>query len=303
MRKHPSKIGTISEFHELFRLSKPKHPSISFVDLLEFKNGVDGRNMNLEMDLFVISMRDGSCGHLFDRKDYDFTESVMTFRQPSKNTSKVDGNCVDANSGWFLIFSLDFIRNTNLYDKIDDFNFFFYKYSEALHLSAAEQRLIQNCLGLIVNEIDQRIDIHSHGVIISTLGLLLNLCSRFYDRQFTTRSVLNIEIMNNLNFVLEEYYKNDYLKECGIPKNSYLAESVNLSTNYLNDLLQKEIRKDTKNYVLDFLVDKAKIELIKNQDSIELISQNLGFKFKNYFERTFKLKTGMTPIEFRQLFK
>ncbi len=302
MRHGTSKIKTISDFHHVFNLSKPKHPSISFIDLDEFKNGVKGRKMSLEMDLFVITLRDGSCGEMFDRKPYDFTESVITFRQPSKS-GKIDENCIKASEGWFLVFSLDFIKNTVLYNKIDDFNFFFYKYSEALHLSAEEQRLIENCVGLIVKEIDQRIDIHSHGVIISTLGLLFNLCSRFYERQFTTRSVFNTEVIHNLNFLLEDYYKEGLFKTTGLPQNSFIAENVNLSPNYLNDLLLKETKKNTKSYVIDFIIEKAKTHLVKTETPIEVISQDLGFKILSYFERSFKLNTGMTPLEFRQLFK
>ncbi|AUC14412.1 hypothetical protein BTO06_04290 [Tenacibaculum sp. SZ-18] len=302
MRHSTSKIKTISDFHHIFNLSKPKHPSISFVGLDEFKNGVKGLKMRLEVDLFVITLRDGSCGEMFDRKPYDFTESVITFRQPNKS-GKLDQNCTKASEGWFLVFSLDFIRNTVLYDKIDDFNFFFYKYSEALHLSADEQRLIENCVGLIVKEIDQRIDIHSHGVIISTLVLLFNLCSRFYERQFTTRSVFNTEIIHNVNFILNDYYKEGLLKTFGLPKNSFIAENVNLSSNYLNDLLLKETKKNTKNYVIEFVIEKAKTLLVKTESPIETISQDLGFKILSYFERSFKLNTGMSPLEFRQLFK
>ncbi|WP_299681846.1 AraC family transcriptional regulator [uncultured Tenacibaculum sp.] len=255
------------------------------------------------MDLFVISMKDGSCGHLFGRKSYDFAESIMSFTEPSLMFAKVDENCLAATSGWFLIFSIDLLKNTILFDKIDTYNFFFYKNSESLHLSGSEQQLILNCVGLIVNEINARIDNHSNNVIISTLSLLLNLCSRFYDRQFVSRSISNKETLNSINFILEDYYSKNKFKEIGIPKNEFIAEELGLSENYINDLLFKEIKRNIKNHVLDFTIEKAKVLLIKSENSIELISKELGFKFFNYFERTFKLNTGMSPLEFRQLFK
>ena len=296
-------IRTISEFHQVFNLDKPKHPSISFIELEDLKNNIDESHANIEMDLFVISMKDGSCGHLFGRKTYDFAESIMTFTEPSLMFSKVDENCLRAISGWFLIFSTDLLKNTVLFDKIDAYNFFFYNNTEALHLSGSEQQVILNCVGLIVNEINARIDNHSNSVIISTLSLLLNMCSRFYDRQFATRSIFNKETLQSINFILDEYYDNNKLQELGIPKNSFLASELSLSENYINDLLLKETKRNAKNHILDFIIDKAKVLLIKSDESIESISQNLGFKFMSYFERTFKLNTGMTPIEFRQIFK
>ncbi|WP_299625375.1 helix-turn-helix domain-containing protein [uncultured Tenacibaculum sp.] len=303
MSNSPSIIKTISEFHQIFSLDKPKHPSISFVQLNEIKNNIDERHANLEMDLFVISMKDGSCGYLFGRKSYDFAEGVMTFTEPSLMFSRVDENCLKAASGWFLIFSIDLLKNTILFDQIDNYNFFFYNNSEALHLSGSEQQVILNCVGLIVKEIDERIDNHSNTVIISTLNLLLNLCSRFYDRQFNTRSIFNKETLNNVDFILEEYYTKNKLVKFGLPKKAFIADELDLSENYINDLILKETKRNTQNYILDFIIEKAKVQLVKNDDSIESISQNLGFKFLNYFERSFKLNTGMSPLEFRQLFK
>lgn len=300
---NPLIIKTISELHQIFNLAKPKHPSISLIELQELKNNIDEHQADLEMDLFVISMKGGEYGHLFGRQSYDFAEGVMTFKEPSLTLSKVNKNCLKASSGWFLIFSIDLLKNTILFDKIDNYNFFFYNEKEALHLSGSEYQVIFNCVGLIVNEINLRIDNHSNNVIISTLSLLLNLSSRFYDRQFTTRSTFNKETLNSINFILEDYYTKSKIPELGIPKSSLIANKLDLSENYVNDLLLKETKRNTKNYILDFIIDKAKVLLIKSEDSIESIAKNLGFKFMSYFERTFKLNTGMSPLEFRQLFK
>ena len=65
-----------------------------------------------------------------------------------------------------------------------------------MHLSEAEQQTIMDCVNIIKNEISERIDNHSQTVIASSLELLFNLSQRFYERQFTTRSAKNSDILS-----------------------------------------------------------------------------------------------------------
>jgi len=74
-----------------------------------------------------------------------------------------------------------------------------------------------------------------------------------------------------------------------------------MSTNYLSDLLKKETGKTTKEYIHNFIIDKAKILLLTDKGSIDDLAHKLGFKFPNYFSRLFKLNTGMTPMEYKLL--
>jgi len=87
-----------------------------------------------------------------------------------------------------LFFHPDLIRNTEFGKRIDDYGFFSYDVHEALHLSEAEQHILNDCIKLIQSEIAERIDNHSQRVIASTLELLLNYSLRYYERQFNTRS-------------------------------------------------------------------------------------------------------------------
>mgnify|MGYP001801232708 CR=1 FL=1 len=171
---------------------------------------------------------------------------------------------------------------------------------EALHLSDEEEKNITDLANLIGNEISKRIDKHSQTVICSYLELLLNLCKRFYERQFHTRSGQHSDIVSQFQSLLKDYYDKGYFREHGSPSIEYFSERIHLSSNYLSDLLKKETGYTTKDQIYSFIIDKAKTLLLSESDSIRGIAYTLGFNYPHYFSRLFKSKTGMTPQEYRR---
>ena len=70
----------------------------------------------------------------------------------------------------------------HLGDAMGQYTFFSYKVNEALHVSEKERLYITEVVNQIKEEYRQNIDRHSQRLIISNLELLLNYCTRFYDR-------------------------------------------------------------------------------------------------------------------------
>jgi YesN/AraC family two-component response regulator len=186
-------------------------------------------------------------------------------------------------------------------ENIENYTFFSYDVHEALHLSDKEKKTISDCVDKIKEEYNERIDNHSQRVIVSTLELLLNYCSRFYERQFNTRTAQNKDIVTKVENLLKDYYKHGLLTEQGSPSLQYLADKVNLSHNYLSDLLKKETGRSAKDHINDFLVNKAKNLLLSTEDSVSEIAYELGFNYPHYFSRLFKTKTGVSPQKYREL--
>jgi YesN/AraC family two-component response regulator len=137
--------------------------------------------------------------------------------------------------------------------------------------------------------------------MVSSLELLLNYCSRFYERQFNTRTAQNKDIVTKVETILKDYYNSGQLTEYGPPSLSFLADKVNLSHNYLSDLLKKETGRSAKDHVNDFIVNKAKNLLLSTGDSVSQIAYDLGFNYPHYFSRLFKSKTGLTPQKYREV--
>jgi AraC-like DNA-binding protein len=173
--------------------------------------------------------------------------------------------------------------------------------NEALHLSEGELKTIEQLLDKIVQEYSQNLDKHSQNLIISNIELLLDYCTRFYDRQFYTRTNLNTDIVSKFERLLKAYYQTKMVDEAGIPNVQYMARELNFSSNYLSDLLKKETGKTAQEHIHLFVIEKAKNILLNSGNSISEIGYSLGFEYPQHFSKMFKLKTGMSPSEYRNL--
>ena len=202
---------------------------------------------------------------------------------------------------WFLLFHPDLIRKSTLGKNIDNYSFFSYEANEALHLSAEEQEYVFSIVKQIKREYSQNLDTHSHQLIISNLELLLNNCLRFYDRQFYTRTSFNKDFVTEFESLLKNYFSSDMPLMHGMPKVSYFSDQLNMSANYMSDLLKKETGLSAKGHINKILVNKAKNALLNSTDSVSQIAYDLGFEHPQSFTRLFKSKTGVSPNEFRNL--
>jgi AraC-like DNA-binding protein len=180
-----------------------------------------------------------------------------------------------------------------------DYSFFSYDTAEALHLSDKEKQLAMDCLVKIETELKENIDIHSQNIIVSTIELFLNYCTRFYGRQFITRKSSNSFVVGQVENILSDYFNSDPLQEKSLPTVKYLAGQVNLSPGYLSDLLRKETGKNAQEHIHFYVIEEAKNILLSTDKSIGEIAYALGFEYPQYFNKLFKQKTGKTPVEFR----
>lgn len=290
-------IESISQAHKLMGFEEPKHPLISVVDVSKFKNMEQFNGVKLSDAFYTISLKDAGCGMTYGRNKYDFDEGVLTFIGPhqviSSNSEEWSAN------GWMLVFHPDLIRKFNLGKTIKNYNFFSYDVYEALHLSKKEEDILNDCISKIKFELDQNIDAHSQALLVSNIELLLNYCNRFYERQFHTRSIGHKDVVSNIENVIKTYYDEGEQLKLGTPSIQYLANEVNLSANYLSDLLKKETGRNTKEHINYFVVDRAKTMLLNSEGNVSEIAYDLGFNYPHYFSRMFKKETGMTPQNYR----
>jgi len=277
----------------------PKHPLISLIDVSRLKFTEDQIGHRTDSDLYTIALKDANCGVMYGRHHFDFDQGVMVFTAPNQVSTVTRAQEVGEVHGWMLVFHPDLIRGTQLADMIEQYSFFSYEAHEALHLSEDEEKMMHDLVERTKFEYEQRIDGHSQKVIVGIVDLMLSYCSRYYERQFHTRTTQNKDIVSQLNRLLKEYFNADNLAEHGVPSIQYFAEKIHLSANYLSDLLKKETGRSAKDHINDFIVNKAKNLLIGTNESISEIAYNLGFNYPHYFSRLFKAKTGVTPHEYR----
>lgn len=277
------------------------HPLVAVVDFSQTTDHIQ-EDTRITTDFYSVMFKNYCKSHLtYGRRSIDFNEGSLICMAPNQViTMDAEIEPRDNPMGWGLFFHPDLIRNTSLNSKMKDYSFFSYEIAEALHLSEKEKLLLYECIVKIQTELKENIDDYSQTIIVSTIELLLNYCSRFYGRQFITRKATNRDVLEKVESLLKEYFSSK-TDSIGLPTVKYLADAVNLSPGYLGDLLKKETGLNAQEHIHQYIIEEAKNILLNSSQSISEIAFQLGFDYPQYFSRLFKQKTGTTPLEYRNL--
>jgi AraC-like DNA-binding protein len=290
-------IGSISDLHDLVKRPRPRHPLISVVDHTEFYTELPEYQGLYRFGFYSISCKKFDGLLYYGKSQYDFREGSLMFTAPGQVLGT--GPDCDVQEGWALFIHPDLLHGTPLGKKMHQYSFFHYEVNEALHISEEEDTIIKDCVEKIAREYKQAIDKHTQNLIVSYIEVLLNYCNRFYDRQFYTRAKVNSDVVQRFETLLKDYFGQSTLIEAGLPPVTYFASKLNLSPNYLSDLLQKSTGKSTVEHIHLELVEKAKTLLWSTEGSISEIDYELGFEHPSHFTKIFKAKTGKSPSEYR----
>ena len=113
---------------------------------------------------------------------------------------------------------------------------------------------------------------------------------------------MNHDILNRLEDILTDYFKSEDLTNKGLPTVQKIAETLNVSPNYLSGLLKVLTGQSTQQHIHDKVIEKAKEKLSTTHLSISEIAFQLGFEHSQSFSKLFKNKSGVSPLEFRASF-
>lgn len=292
------KIDTIDQYNKLFGF-ETLHPLVCIVDLS--KAEIWPEHYRFNYGVYCLYLKDAKCGNIrYGRQTYDYQEgSVIGF---------APGQIADVNmekgmkpSGMGILFHPDLIRGTSLGKEIKRYSFFSYESNEALHLSEQERKIIVDSFEKVQIELEHAIDKHSKHLISKNIELLLDYCMRFYDRQFSTRSEANKDVLIKFEHLLDEYLQSDLLREQGVPTVRYFADKICLSPNYFGDLIKKETGKTAQEHIQNKVINLAKEWILGTNKTVSQIAFELGFQYSQHFNRIFKKNVGCTPNEYRKI--
>ncbi|MDQ1770657.1 helix-turn-helix domain-containing protein [Labilibaculum sp. A4] len=295
------KVNSISQLHEMLNMDVPKNPLITIIDVSDIEVTQEMVDIKVVTDLYCIALKDVHCGMEYGRNSYDFENGALMFTAPLQAFTATKPVGKNENKGWMLFFHPSFLSKSHLSQKMNQYYFFEYHTDEALHLSTSERNTLNDIISNIQKEYTENIDCHSQKVIISNLELLLNYSLRFYERQFKTRNIVHQGIVVKFEKIVNNWIGKNLLAEKGIPTVQDIAEKINLSPNYLSDVLRKEAGISAKDYINNLMIRKAKAMLLSSTNSVSEIAYLLGFNYPHYFTRFFKSKTGATPTEYRRV--
>jgi AraC family transcriptional regulator, transcriptional activator of pobA len=292
------RFETISDYNG-FNNNETLHPLISVVDLSK-ANPRQGSRMYF--GFYTIFLKEVKCGDLiYGRHTYDYQEGTLVFLAPGQVAGINSNGETYQPKGYALVFHPDLIHGTSLGRHIQDYSFFGYQSSEALHLSERERNIVLESFSKIKYELEHPIDKHSKNLIISNLELFLNYCTRFYERQFITRENAHKGILAKFEHLLNEYFQTDKPQTVGLPSVGYCASELNLSPGYFGDLIKKETGRTAQDYIQSKLIDVAKEKIFDHTKSVSEVAYELGFKYPQHFSRLFKQWVGQSPNEYRML--
>jgi len=280
---------------------KPLHPLVAMINYNNVKVALTDAGNKFSLDFYKISFKTSFNGKVkYGRGYYDFEEGGLAFLAPNQIVTMSD----DANDyeGYSLFFHPDMIRNYQLGNKIQNYGFFSYSISEALHLSEKEKIDISLLFQAISKELDNNIDHFSQDVLVSQIELLLNYSNRFYNRQFITRKSIHNDLIGRMNIFLSDRFDQQKTSLTGLPSVQEVSDHLQVSPRYLTDMLKSLTGQSAQQHIHNQLVERAKNRLTNTTLTIAEIAYDLGFEHPQSFNKLFKQKTNISPLEFRQSF-
>ena len=291
------RLDSIDAYNKLYGL-ETKHPLVTVIDLTEATKVVN--HVRMDYDVYALFLKNGTnCTLKYGRQPYDYQEGTVVSFSPGQLIgvdTDVDEIAPDVIG---LMFHPDLLHKTPLASKIKDYSFFDYSQREALHLSADERRIFNQCLERIKEEIAHPVDKHTAEIVSSQIQVLLDYVTRFYERQFITRGKVNSDILSRFETSLKHYLESDRTKE-GLPTVNYFADEAHLSPGYFGDMIKKETGVTAQEIISRHIVERAKRLLTESTDDISIVAYELGFQHPQHFSRMFKRITGISPTQFRE---
>ena len=294
-KEGPIFLNSISEFHSFLNIEKPTHPLVSVIKLDDLGCSIT-EDVQLVYNFYTVNLKKNFDGKIkYGQQYYDFDDGTMSFFAP-KQTFYIEANSSQKAEGWMLVFHPDFLQSYPLAKRIKEYGFFSYATNEALHLSDQEENVIYGIMRNLQEEIEKMIDNFTQDLVLSHIDLLLNYCNRVYNRLFITRKKVSNDLLTKFEDYLENYTQDEK------PTVAYFAEKLSISSHYLNDMLKNSTGHTTQQHIQNKLIEKAKELLSTTTLSVSEIAYQLGFEYPQSFNKLFKKKTDLTPLEFKQTF-
>jgi len=293
-------LAQVNDFCTRYHLTA-LHPLVTVLDLHGARRKSQKDIEALRFNYYGIFMKQNKdCILKYGRKYYDFEEGTLVFVAPGQIVS-IENDDDYVPSGYALLFHPDLLHGTQLAKTISGYSFFSYDVYEALHLSERERQVVIDCFEKIRHELERDIDRHSRSLIVSNIELFLRYCTRFYERQFITRDLVNDGIVRTFERSLDDYLRKGKARNLGLPTVNHFAEAQHLSPNYFGDLVKKETGKSAQEFIQGKLIDMAKEWIFDPGKTVSEVAYELGFKHPQHFSRMFKSRVGQSPSTYRRM--
>lgn len=195
-------------------------------------------------------------------------------------------------TGYLIYFKSSFLELSNaaLEEKLTYFNPY---RKNLIELENNDLHVFRNYFEHIFKEQNECKAKYRRQILNAQLFTILYKCQQIYED--------NIEIKENneksIVTLFKKYVDNNYIQIKTI--NEY-ADLMNLSSNYLSQIIKNETGKNAKRIIDERVILESKNMLIHTNMTSAQIAYHLGFSEPTHFSRFFKKIEGITPKQFKE---
>lgn len=273
-------LESIEAFNKYVRLNSSKHTEI---DLGSYPENYLLQSSPVYPGFYRVSLKHGL------EKDRD--KAYMYFSAPNQ---AIEWNTEVPLKGYYLHISESLISNNNHLR----YSFLSYGLHEPLSITKEEDETITVLFEQAIKE--YRKEKFSLSLLISYFNLIFSHVSQFHERQFTENKKLYSKSVDDFLMLLNNYYQKENSNTVQ-PSVAYFAEKLNITPNYLSDLIKFYTGQTALEHIHKHIIETAKLLLDEKKLNIRQVATSLGFEYPNYFSRLFRNMTGISPSKYRNL--
>ena len=286
----------MNDFNAYFR-QNTCHPNVGVGDLSRAELSLFDP---IEFDMYCVVLMDSDFGKLVrGGQSVAYLPGTLFSIRPGQVVS-MNLNYKTRPNGWMLAFREDLLVKTGLGRDFYMFDFFNQDVNNALGLSKMERGIIMNCYANIASELLSERDYLSDQLLRLGIGQLLSYYKRFFERQYAERMKNGNHFRQKLEMTIDNYLSSGSASQHGLPTVAWCAAQFNLSANYFGDLVKREMQITAQDYIQAKVVETALHLLNTTEMPVNEIAQELGFYYPNHFNRMFRKKMGLTPLQYRK---
>ncbi|MDP4290483.1 MAG: helix-turn-helix transcriptional regulator [Bacteroidota bacterium] len=232
--------------------------------------------------------------HIIDFKEYPIAPNYIFFVSPDQ----VHQILTDPNpTGFVILFTPEFLEKNSIRNDFIANLKLFQKSDETPPLELNETMVMK--LKPFVEQM--MIAFHSQSdMFLETIGAYLKLflieckghCSLFSGSNTQTVEVEKTIVKNFKAIVEKSYTRSHQVK--------YYADSLNVTPNYLNEVIKASMNVSAKDFIQNRLILEAKRMVVFTDKSGKEIGFDLGFEDPSHFSKFFKINTGQSLQDFKE---
>ncbi len=244
----------------------------------------------------VVFFTEGTGTHEIDFESYEIRPGKVFFLKPGQTHA---WQFETSPQGYIFFHTKEFYEIKFLDHQLEAFPFF-YSYQNPPYidvLKEARNKTTQNFESLF--------DEYSNDQLFKEIKLV-NLIqqiyidlTRMYSIELGDKKHLSLSYLTILE-QLESLINHHYLQE---KSPQFYAQKLNISGKHLNRVVRATVNKTTSTLIMDRNMLEAKRRMVHTHDSLSHIAYALAFSDYAYFSKVFKVKTGMSPLQFRKKYK